>query len=487
MAQKPETGTVKVGNIDVTGTIEKARALLQDESGISASFRATIELLLTVVTLLCQRLGLNSTNSSKPPSTDPNRPRQVRQKSERKPGGQPGHKGVTLEMVADPSEIRHLKVNRATLPAGKYRRVGTEKRQVVDVDFVRVVTEYQAEILEDSQGQRFTAEFPRGVTQRIQYGPGLKAHSVYMSQQQLLPYKRVTEYFADQLGIPVSAGSIHRFNQEAFQKLESFEALAKEKLAASPLLHADETGSNINKDRHWLHVASNELWVCLFIHEKRGRVAMEEMGILPFFRGVLVHDHMKAYFTFDKIKNALCNAHHLRELTWAHEQDAQQWAEEMRKFLLELNDAVNSAGGALVESEQTQWRQRYRDLLAKADKECPPPDPALHKGKRGRQKRSKSRNLLERLQDFESDVLRFMEVVYVPFTNNRAENDLRMSKVQQKISGCFRSIEGARFFCRIRSYLLTCQRRKISASDALTAIFTGDANAAISLIAQRAE
>ena len=199
---------------------------------------------------------------------------------------------------------------------------------------------------------------------------------------------------------------------------------------------------------------------------------MDEMGILPFFKGVLCHDHWKPYYRYG-CTHALCNAHHLRELERAWEQDHQQWAQEMQALLIDTAKAVEQAGGRLASEEADRWRRRYRDLLQKAETECPPPDESQRKGKRGRLKRSKSRNLLERLRDFEQDVLRFMEVASVPFTNNQGENDLRMTKVQQKISGCFRSMEGAKIFCRVRSYLSTCRKQGLTATQALTLLFQG--------------
>lgn len=172
--------------------------------------------------------------------------------------------------------------------------------------------------------------------------------------------------------------------------------------------------------------------------------------------------------------HSLCNSHHLRELTFAHEQDSQRWAAKLRQFLLDLNQQVIGADGVLTEEEQTKATTRYRRILKQAQSECPPPDESLRPaGKRGRMKRSKSRNLLERLISFEEDVLRFMTAVPVPFTNNLAENDLRMTKVQQKISGCFRSFHRAEVFCRIRGYLTTCRKHNVSYTEALNLLFQG--------------
>jgi transposase len=465
---------LKIEDIDVDSAINTVKELLKKERSLSPALRSALELLLLLVSLLLNRITLNSNNSSQPPSTDPNRKKQSRKgKSQRKPGGQKGHNGTTLEPVDDPDEVTELQIDRRTLPKGpRYQEVGHEIRQVIDLDISRFVTEYRAQILEDGQGNRFMATFPDGVNRPVQYGLSLKANAVYMSQYQLIPYDRIRDHFQDQVQIPISVGSVFNFNKQAYHRLESFEQWAKSELARSDLLHADETGINIGGKRHWLHCASNVSLTWFSPHARRGTDAMNEIGILPFFKGVLCHDHWKPYYQYECL-HALCNAHHLRELERAFEQDHQQWAKEMQELLLDIKKAVEDAGGRLPQDEAERWRRKYRKLLEKAEIECPPPDESKRKGQRGRLKRSKARNLLERLRDFEQDVLRFMEVEYVPFTNNPGENDLRMTKVQQKVSGCFRSMEGAKIFCRVRSYLSTCRKQGMTATQALTLLFQG--------------
>ena len=465
---------MKIEDIDVEAAIDSVKELLGKEKNLSPALKSALEVLLILVTLLLNRMTLNSKNSSKPPSTDPNRKKSRKKgKSDRKPGGQKGRNGTTLEPVDDPDEVTELKIDRRTLPKGlQYQEVGHESRQVIDIDISRFVTEYRAQILEDNLGNRFVASFPDGVNRPVQYGLNLKANAVYMSQYQLIPYDRIRDHFQDQMHIPVSAGCVFNFNKEAYEGLASFGQWAKAQLAQSDLMHADETGINIAGKGHWLHCASNASLTWFYPHAKRGTEAMDEMGILPFFKGVLCHDHWKPYYHYD-CTHALCNAHHLRELERAWEQDHQQWAKAMQVLLIDIAKAVEDAGGCLPPDEAKRWRRRYRGLLKNAETECPPPDESQRKGKRGRLKRSKARNLLERLRDFEQDVLRFMEVQAIPFTNNQGENDLRMTKVQQKISGCFRSMEGAKIFCRVRSYLLTCRKQGVTATEALTLLFQG--------------
>jgi transposase len=475
MAGKPRTpGSVE--GIDIQQALDSVRAQLNQDDAMSPALRASIEMLILVVTLLTHRFNLNSRNSSKPPASDPNRAKSPRQKSDKKPGGQPGHPGSTLQPYDDPDYIELLTIDRRSLPKGEYRDAGFEMRQVVDIDIARIVTEYRAQVLIDDSGQRFVASFPEAVTRPIQYGNQIKAHSVYLSQFQLLPYQRIQDYFQDQLGIPLSTGSIVNFNLEAAAGIvESGAAgLIQQQLQQAEVLHADETGININATRHWLHCASTPLWTQYSVHRKRGTEAMQDAGVIPAFRGVLCHDHWKPYYTYDQCAHALCNAHHLRELERAREQDGQVWAEKMQTLLVAINQAVDTAGGKLAPERTRYYRRRYRSILVQGDIESPPPDERQRPpGKRGRLKRSKSRGLLERLRQFEDDVLRFMTVAEVPFTNNQGENDIRMTKVQQKISGCFRSMEGAETFCRIRGYLSTCRKHRVSASEALSMLYEG--------------
>jgi len=254
--------------------------------------------------------------------------------------------------------------------------------------------------------------------------------------------------------------------------LEKFEEIAKDKLINEKIVHADETGININGKLAWVHVNSSKYWTYLYPHEKRGYLAMQAMGVLPKFKGVLCHDHWKTYYRFILCLHALCNAHHLRELTRSYEQDGMKWAKDMMDLLLEIKKKTDDSGGSLAKEVANIYIDGYRNLLKTAEIECPPPDPKSRlPGQRGRLKRSKSRNLLERLIDYEDDVLRFMEDIDVPFTNNQGENDLRMKKVQQKISGCFRSLTGAKISCRTRSYIGTCKKQGISSSIALELLF----------------
>jgi len=266
--------------------------------------------------------------------------------------------------------------------------------------------------------------------------------------------------------LEIAKGSVNNFNILAAKTLQdwSFEKWLRSRLLVAPVLHADETGTNINGTRFWIHCLCNETLTFFHVDPKRGQDAMERMGVLADFKGQLVHDHWKPYFLYLCI-HVLCNEHHLRELERAVEQDFQKWAKQMKKLLSEINIQVNESGGKLSSKKIDQYQKIYRRILKAADKECP-------ENKKQRAQ-SKSRNLIERLIAFEEETLRFMVDEKTPFTNNQGERDLRMNKVQQKISGCFRTERGAKDFCLIRSYLSTCRKQGLHPMDALRALFTG--------------
>lgn len=459
-----------VDNIDIEATLNKTRQMLAENTTIDPSIRGMIEMLILIISLLCGRLKLDSTNSSKPPSQDPNRQKQTKSANAKKPGGQKGHKGKTLQKVDTPDRIVELSVDRTTLPKGDYKQVGYQSRQVFDFEVNVFVTEYQAEILQSADGKKYVAPFPSSVRKAVQYGAGIKANAVYMNCYQMASLARIEDHFNDQLGLPVSKGSVYNFSNEACHALKSFEDWAKQTLQTHRVVHADETGVNINGKRHWLHVLCNDKASLFHVDDKRGQDAMDAMGVLPKFNGVLCHDHWKPYFRYG-CEHSLCNAHHLRELTFAEDIEHQKWAGELKKLLVETNDEVAKSGGKLSSRRATEIKDRYREILARGEIESPLPERT--EGKRGRVKKTKSRNLLERLRDYETETLRFVHEPDVPFTNNQGENDLRMTKVQQKVSGCFRSMEGAQIFARVRSYINTCQKNGVRPTEALTLLFEG--------------
>ena len=361
---------MKIENIDIEQTINNAKDSLKTDKTISKSSKVVFELLITLLQLLFNKLNLNSSNSSKPPSSDPNRKKKKRKKSGKPKGGQSGHKGTTLESVPDPDEIKSLAIDKRSLPRDKnYTSDGYIARQVVNIKISKIVTEYRAEVLIDNQGNKYVAEFPEGITRPIQYGASIKANTTYASTYQLIPYERIQNQFRDEYNIPISSGSIYNFNAEASNILLElgFDQVAKQELAKVTLAHADETGINLNGSKIWLHNLSNEQWTWFEPHNKRGREAMDDIGIIPLFSGILCHDHWKPYFSYD-CEHSLCNAHHLRELTRAHEQDCQEWAKNMHQFLTDLNKEVDATGkGKLSKKKIKERTQQYLDILAAGD------------------------------------------------------------------------------------------------------------------------
>jgi transposase len=445
---------------------------------------ARIHALEERVESLENQLAKNSRNSSKPPSTDgfqkPS-PKSLRRKGQRNSGGQPGHPGHTLKMVDKPD---HTKVHHVEMCECCRRSLadqepeGLEKRQVHDLPPRRIiVTEHQAEIKACSCGHLNKAAFPKGVNAPVQYGEGVKAAAVYVKNYQFLPYERACERLADLLGCPLSEGTLANIIAQCEELTETPIAQIKEIIKAAPVAHFDETGSRVEANPWWLHSASTESATYYDIHRRRGSEATDDIGILPKFTGRAIHDFWTPYFVYSCL-HGLCNAHHLRELTFVHEQHQQDWAGHMIDCLLEIKDAVAAAkqtSDHLPENQIQALEARYQKILDEGYARNPlPPLPPNAKKKRGRRKKSKPRNLLERLDEHRKEALAFMYDFTVPFDNNQAERDIRMMKVQQKISGTFRTEEGAKAFCRIRSYISTARKNAVGAMDALTRLFGGN-------------
>lgn len=432
-----------------------------------AAFNAEIAQLKERVQTLEDQLAQDSHNSHKPPSSDGPKPRirtkSLRKSTGKKVGGQIGHKGTTLKPVDNPD---HKVVHRAErcqhcdYPLAGIATRAYDKRQVFDIPpKLLEVTEHQAEIKKCPHcHQQSFAIFPEEVTHLVQYGPRLKAIAIYLLDQQLLPYERTAELFSDIFSQPVSVGTLVNFNQECFEALTSSEQAVKAKLITSEAVNFDETGVKINGQLHWLHSASTPELTFYTCHPKRGREAMNDINILPHFDGTAIHDFWKAYLHYD-CQHALCNGHHLRELTFVYEQHDQQWAQQMIELLLEAKAKVAQNKVRLNQVTLKQIEQKYQVILQKGFRTNPPPNTDTLSKKRGRKKKTKSRNLLERFQAFRKEILAFAYNFKIPFDNNQAERDLRMMKVQQKISGTFRSAKGAAAFCRIRGYISTCRKQ----------------------------
>ena len=427
-----------------------------------------------------QQRAKDSHNSSKPPSSDMGRrsPKSLRKKSKKRPGGQAGHCGSSLKQVDNPDEIVLHKAQGMCCCGRSLAEatvVGTDCRQVFDIPPVRLrATEHQADIVERACGLQHVAAFPAGVNAPVQYGKRVRAMITYLTNYQLLPQKRTTELMADLFGVAVSEGAVNNVQVEACDRLAPVEDAIKAALSAAPTVHADETGMDVSGKRLWEHTFGTDLFTYYFCHSKRGAEAPGSTGVLDGFVGRLVHDGWQPYFGFD-VLHALCNAHHLRELVFEKEEKKQKWAGSMIDLLCRIKRRVDLAQAAgrdsLAPATKRKYRLRYEAILKAGYRANPPPNEKRRPGQRGRTKQSSTTNLLDRLNRYADETLAFMYDFRVPFDNNLSERDLRMTKVRQKISGGLRSMNGARAFCGIRSYISTIRKHGHNAFNHLVKCF----------------
>lgn len=429
------------------------------------------------------RLGKDSHNSHRPPSSDGppfrrQRRKSLRHKSGKSPGGQPGHAGHTLLQVEQPNEvIPHVPACCMHCGHDLHEVVASslQRRQVWDLPALEMhVREHQAQSKRCPDcGQTTRAAFPPQVRDAVQYGAGVLGLCVYLHVYQMLPFARTTQLLGDLFGQAPSQATLRRALEQAHVSLRSVEEKIHVALRQSPVVHLDETSLRIGAARQWLHSAGTKTLTLYRVHAKRGREAIDAMGVLPGYRGVAVHDAYVSYLSYPA-KHALCNAHLLRDLVAVEEETGALWAPALRALLLEIREAaaVSRAGkeAALAPARVSAWRARYDDLLCQG-RAAHPASPET--GRSGRRKQSPAYNLVQRLARHAEKVLAFMYDLAVPFDNNQAERDLRMSKTQQKISGGFRTQHGAEVFCRIRSYVSTLRKQALPPLAALASLFDG--------------
>jgi transposase len=408
----------------------------------------------------------DSHNSSRPPSTDPpwsKRTKSLRRPSGRRPGGQVGHPGHTLRLTQKPTRVityRPAQCRHCLSPLREGQRTGTERRQVVDLLPVRLrVTEHRVEVMRCPRcGQRTKAEYPQSVRASVQYGSSVLARALYLHDYQLLPYARTAEAMRELFGCSLSTGTLSAAVRQCASGLVETELQIKRGLRRSSVIHADETGLRVAGGLHYVHVASTAQLTHYGADTRRGKAAIDEIGVLPQYRGTCVHDGWLSYTFYPKCKHALCGAHLLRELTYFKElsEETKAWAAPLKELLLEMKaevERVSTEGGQRLAADKlAALTESYDHLIGEGLKAPPPLDVPEQVQKQGR-------NLLLRLGRRKEELLRFVTDICVPFDNNQAERDLRMIKLQQKTSGGFRTEDGARRFCRIRSYLSTTRKQ----------------------------
>lgn len=439
----------------------------------SAVAQAVAPLLIRIAELEAQ-LAQNSRNSSKSPSSDgytKPAPKSLRKSSGKKPGGQAGHDGVTLERTASPDHVfehhptGHCLACNAPLSSGTLACT----RQVFDLPPAKLeVTEHRVFQTTCTCGKVHQGQFPEAVKQPTQYGPHIKALAVYLTHHQMMPLARTSALLESLYGATMSEGTILAAVKESVKASLPMAKEIQDALHASAVIHADETGMRCAGKGHWAHVAATHCLTWIRPHIKRAK-GICDIGILTHYKGICVHDCLKEYFTFG-YTNALCVAHIVRELVFIHEQMNQQWAHQMERLLWAAWRDVDRNDGLLPEPLLLRYQNRYDKIIRKGCIQNPDPLPS---NKRGHRKRSKAGNLLLRLEKHKDAIWRFATVREVPFSNNVAEQAVRMPKVKQKISGCFRTYAGLEDFCHLRSCLSTMAKQGINPLHGLTRLLSG--------------
>jgi transposase len=473
---------------DLEATVAVQAAVIVELRAVNAEQTRLISTLQARVAELERRLGRDSSNSSMPPSSDGLRkPSRVERRADeraedRRPGKQPGAPGAHLAQVEEPDEVAWHVPDRcggcgAELTDASV--VGVEARQVFDLPPLGLrVTEHQAARRRCACGTTTAAAFPDHVRAAACYGPGVRALVCYLCVHQHLPVDRAAQLLADVLGASVATGTLAAVLAEGAAGLDGFLATVRDQLAAAPVAHFDETGARLAGRLHWVHSASSGLLSLFTVHAKRGKAAMDQAGVLPGFVGVAVHDGWAPYWRY-AVTHALCGAHLLRELEAITQEPGQGWAAGMAELLVDAKlaaDRARVAGVGRVEgAARARLHTRYARLLADGQAANPPPPASGRHRRRGRARRSPAARLLARLDAHRDEVLRLLDDTRVPFDNNQAERDLRMVKLQQKISGCWRTPAGAAAFLALRSYLSTARKHGRNPLAVLGQLFQGQA------------
>jgi transposase len=451
--------------VELPQTIEECHRLIIHLLAVIDSMQAKIDELEA-------RLNQNSQNSNRPPSSDSfHKPKPAFPKKKKaRRGGQKGHSGNTLHKVEHPDFI--LDCQPPPCPCGASDFIGEaeilDSRQVFDLPQPRLeVTQYRRLKRTCKCGKSLIGSFPPGVLGQTQYGTKVQAMVALLSVQGCLSHQKIGELFGDLYGYALNTATTQEMLKRTSEKMPMAEIKAG--LLASSVVHFDETGIREGGKLKWLHTASSSLLTYQFVHPKRGAAAMKSAeSVLNNFGGIAVHDCWGSYFVFTETKHALCNAHILRELTGVLETSGSKWCGRMKRLLLEMYDKSDKGKG-LLEGE-AKYEKRYGAILRSGEREEAPAEKANPKGK---WKRSRGRNLLERLSRYKEEVLLFARLKEVPFTNNQAERDIRPVKVKQKVSGGFRASSGTQSYLRINSFLSSMRKMNRQVFEELRSVIEG--------------
>lgn len=475
---------------ELVAALTKQNAELLDQV---AAANAQIAALTERIDELLEQLdkkNKNSRNSSKPPSSDgysKPAPKSLKKPSGKKPGGQKGHKGSGMKITRKPDEyVPHFPAACLNCPNRAVCEMKVaEQRYEEDISIQTHVTAHlQMKCCCPRQGGKLLlGEFPCNIKATKQYGANLVAFASALSTVGMVSIDRIHKLLNNVFQLGISTGAIQGFLNRLHEKVKLPVKYIRNKVSQVPVMNCDETGVRVNEKLRWLHCMSGSGWVYYALHDKRGCAAMDEIGIIPDYRGIMIHDCWKPYFKYEKAEHALCCAHILRELVYAEEVKHQQWAKPLRELLCEMLEARNrltDLGESRFPKEQADAYSRRYDALVTQGLEANPLQ-VRKKGQMGAPKKGEMRSLLERLRDRKPQILRFAADWYVPFTNNAAEQDIRFSKVKLKVSGCFRTKRGAEEYADIMSYTNTAYKHGVGFFDAIKAAFTGNA---LALVAQ---
>ena len=429
------------------------------------------------------QLGLNSSNSSKPPSTDgfKKKPKNnsLREKTDKNSGGQLNHKGHTLEKVDTPDFTVDIKDDICPCCSSNLQEispVNITTRQVFDIPLPKIqVTEYKAyHKVCPHCNTKNNPVFPSSVTQPVSYGSNIQSLVTYLSVQNHIPYNRISSFVSDLFNCNLSEGTIFNILNRAYNSLANTENEIKNRLLESPQIHADETGIYVEKLRQWLFSYSNKNYTFYDFHKKRGKEAMDDIGFMENYRGIVTHDCWKTYEAYENCLHSFCNAHFLRELNGIMETTEFKFPKEIKETLLSMKKLVDT-GDSIPKEVKDSMISLYHSQLNKGfEEELNANPPSFTKtGKQGRRKQSPAKNLLLRLKKIPEVLGFFIKPNIVPFDNNLAERDIRMVKVKQKVSGLHRSTQGAKQFCRVRGYLSTMRKNDINIWESINSIFLG--------------